>query len=182
MKICLMVFLCIAYMHTLYTMQAPLENELGTLQRNLTDLKNTLQPTPAPSARICKGRQGKRGGKRHHRRQPRTPEGHEHAKIRRTFRELQRKAGIQPPQYQRRRGAATWRGAKRPQRTQRSQADRIQLNKTRSALNTLLEKEYLNEVEQQEFNQRVNELEKLKPHRWPRAEDYKALYTKKYQP
>ena len=186
----LIALLCSIYMHTTYTMQtASLEDELGDLQRDLTALKNTLQPpstkSPLCKGGICKGKQGKRGGRPYHRQWkkrhhgPQTPEQREHAKARHQFKELQRQAGIQPKHHGRRKGAAPWRGAKRPQR---SQADRTQLKKIRSTLNTLLEKENLSETEQQEFNQKVNELEKLKPHRWPRAEDYKALYTKKYQP
>lgn len=173
-------FLCITPMNFTHTMQADLENELGTLQRDLTTLTDRLQPTPIRQSSCqtrgtCRkfSRRGKwkggtwKKGHRHHR--FRIPEEREHAIIRHQFRKLQRKAGIQKSPRPRQRKISS----------NLKQGSQPQFNAVRSALNALLAKDTLSEADKKEINQKINELAALNPARWPRPEDYRELLNKK---
>lgn len=58
-------------------------------------------------------------------------------------------------------------------------ATQIDFNKVRSELNNLLKEEALSDDDIKKIEEKINHLDALKPARWPRAEDYRALLKAK---
>lgn len=90
----------------------------------------------------------------------------QHGIIQRDFQRLQQQLGIVTPVTK---IQAIRKLRPGPQGTQE------QLNAVRAALNQLLSKERLTDRDIAEINQKINELDRLNPARWPKPEDYRAI-------